>query len=123
MFFSLFMVAMLLLSHERDQAENTDRMAEGIISRLNRNLPDDVPPVKFKDITKEAGIDFKHFDHIRGSRIAEDMESGVAWVDYNNNGLQDLFLVNYSGPLDLSDEDLARSQAVSRLYRNNGNGT
>lgn len=96
---------------------------EGITSRLSRELPDDAPAVEFMDVTQHSGIDFRHFYGNRGSRIAEDMGSGIAWIDYNNNGWQDLFIVNYSGPVDMSNDVFDMSPATSRLYRNNGNGT
>lgn len=95
----------------------------GITSRLSRGIPVNIPNIRFKDITHKAGINFDHFNDIRGKKIAEDMGSGVAWIDYNNNGLQDLFIVNYSGPLDKPDEYLKTSSSQSKLYRNNGDGT
>lgn len=101
----------------------TGEQVEGVTSRLSRELPDDIPAVEFKDVTQQSGIDFRHFYGDRGSRIAEDMGSGVAWIDYNNNGWQDLFIVNYSGPVDMSDDVFDISPATSKLYRNNGDGT
>lgn len=96
---------------------------EGITSRLSRELPDDVPDVKFADVTNRVGINFTHFMNKRTARIAEDMGSGVAWIDYNNDGWEDLFIVNYSGSLDMPEADLVNSPATSKLYRNNADGT
>ncbi|TVQ05909.1 MAG: CRTAC1 family protein [Balneolaceae bacterium] len=96
---------------------------EGLTSRLARELPADVPPVQFDNVTEKTGIQFRHFYGERGSRITEDMGSGVAWIDYNNNGFQDLFIVNNSGPMGMSPEEFQNSPAHTKLYRNNGDGT
>ena len=47
------------------------------------------------------------------------MGSGVAWLDYDRDGTQDLYLVQ-SGPL----PDVAGNGAAgpNRLYRNTGHG-
>jgi hypothetical protein len=46
------------------------------------------------------------------------MGSGVAWGDFDNDGLDDLFVVSGGGSLDLPDSQLAPSV----LYRNLGDG-
>jgi enediyne biosynthesis protein E4 len=55
-------------------------------------------PVVFADITKESGI--AKFRHISGSpakeTIVETMGSGVALLDYDNDGWLDIYLVNGS---------------------------
>lgn len=101
----------------------SDSEAKGLTSKLDRDLPEDLPSIQFRNVTKEAGIQFKHFYGTRGSRITEDMGSGVAWVDYNNDGFQDLFILNNAGPMDLSSEEWQKSPATSKLYRNNGDET
>lgn len=107
-----------LVQQPETTGENT-----GLTSKLHRDLPDDLPPIHFQDVSREAGIQFKHFFGKRGSRITEDMGSGVAWVDYNNDGFQDLFLMNSSGAMDLNSEDFQNSPATTKLYKNNGDGS
>jgi hypothetical protein len=51
------------------------------------------------------------------------MGSGIAWGDFNNDGWQDVFLVNFSGSIDLTQEEISNSKAYSRLYVNNQDGT
>jgi hypothetical protein len=73
----------------------------------------------FEDVTAAAGIHFVHFDP-RTDRyyIQETMGSGVGWIDYDNDGWPDLFLVQ-DGPV----RPGAGPQPTCKLYRNNGDGT
>ncbi len=95
---------------------------EGITSSLTRDLPEDRPRVTFTDVTLDAGISFRHFDGVRSTQLPEDMGSGAAFGDYDNDGRPDLFLVNVSGPLTRSKEEQRRSLATNRLYHNEGGG-
>ncbi|HJS42527.1 MAG TPA: FG-GAP-like repeat-containing protein [Gemmatimonadales bacterium] len=96
---------------------------EGLTSELSRPLPRDYPRVTFVDVSREAGITFQHFWRQRTSQIAEDMGSGAAWGDYDNDGWPDLFLMNVAGPVTLRADSLQRSPAGCALYRNNRDGT
>lgn len=96
---------------------------EGVTSELSRSLPGDHPTVVFTDVTRQAGIGFRHFSGIRSSQLPEDMGSGAAWGDYDNDGWLDLAVANEVGPLSMSDADRRQSPARTTLYHNNGNGT
>jgi tetratricopeptide (TPR) repeat protein len=93
-----------------------------ITRALRRDLPADTPGVVFMDAAEESGLRFRHFSGARSTQLPEDMGSGAAWGDYDADGDPDLFLVNEAGPLTLSPEEAARSQATSRLFRNDGGG-
>jgi hypothetical protein len=52
-------------------------------------------PVNFTDITTAAGIGFKHNNGAFGGKLMpETFGSGVAFLDYNGDGYQDIFFVN-----------------------------
>ena len=84
-----------------------------------RNLPPGAPEPRFTDVTKAAGLaSFRQFQGARTSQLPEDMGSGVAWGDFDNDGLDDLFVVSGGGSLDLPASQLAPSV----LYHNLGDG-
>jgi tetratricopeptide (TPR) repeat protein len=96
---------------------------EGLTAQLDRSLPEDYPRVELADVTEEAGIRFRHFSGSRSSQLPEDMGSGAAWGDYDNDGWLDLYVANMAGPLTMTDEEVEVSPAHSVLYHNNGDGT
>jgi hypothetical protein len=84
-----------------------------------RQLPQGAPEPRFTDVTQAAGLaGFRQFQGARTSQLPEDMGSGVAWGDFDNDGLEDLFVVSGGGPLDAPASELAPSV----LYRNLGDG-
>jgi Tfp pilus assembly protein PilF len=95
----------------------------GLTADLSRSLPPDYPRVTFTDVTSAAGIHFTHFHGTRSSQLPEDMGSGAAWGDYDNDGWQDLVVVNEAGPLTMSAAERERSPARTTLYHNNRDGT
>ncbi len=123
---SIFVVLILVFffyKSGKKQSYTPGEKIEGLTSELSRNLPEGYPEVTFQDVTKEAGIDFQHYSGERTIQLPEDMGSGLAWGDYDNDGWQDFFIANFSGSMDLSDEELRSSPAHSQLYHNNQDGT
>jgi hypothetical protein len=100
------------------RAEVTSRVADPLLDP-GRRLPAGAPEPRFTDVTKAAGLaSFQQFHGWRTSQLPEDMGSGLAWGDFDNDGYEDLFVVSGGGALDLPDSQLAPSV----LYRNLGNG-
>ena len=122
----LFLVAAALLlwvTGSDDDEHRPGEAVEGLTSELARQVPADAPRVVFTDVTADAGIDFRHFAGTRSAQLPEDMGSGAAWGDYDNDGWPDLFVANAPGPLTRSPEELAASPARAALYHNEGDGT
>ena len=80
-----------------------------------------LPEVTFTDITEAAGIKFQHVTGAYGEKLLpETMGSGAAFLDYDNDGDQDLLLINSSAWRWKND---AGSDAVTpALYQNDGQG-
>src|SRR5579863_4689575 len=77
-------------------------------------------PIRFVDVAKSAGITFRHENAASSQKyLIETMGAGCAWIDYDQNGLLDLYLVNSAAT------QVFRPAAPLRgaLYRNNGDGT
>jgi hypothetical protein len=80
-----------------------------------------VPPVRFTDVTGPSGVRFFHTNGAFGQKLLpETMGSGVAVLDYDGDGLQDLLFVN-SCPWP-GHEDSGRAAPTLALYRNKGHG-
>ncbi len=76
-------------------------------------------PIEFTDVTAQAGIHFKHNSGAFGKKyLPETMGAGCAFLDYDNDGWQDLLLVN---SMDWPEHKTARSFLA--LYHNNKDGT
>ena len=80
----------------------------------------DVPKVAFADVTAAAGITFRHVNGSVGKKLLpETMGGGVAVIDFDNDGKQDLLFIN-SCPWP-GHSTMPRSTPV--LHRNRGDGT
>jgi enediyne biosynthesis protein E4 len=86
--------------------------------RERQTIP--VPRVRFTDITEAARVRFTHFNGATGLKfLPETMGPGVAVLDYDGDGFQDLLFVN--GRAWPGQRDPAGSSLT--LLRNRGDGT
>jgi enediyne biosynthesis protein E4 len=77
-------------------------------------------PIEFRDMTKQAGILFKHNSGAFGKKyLPETMGSGVCVLDYDNDGWQDILFVN---SMDWPGHKGA-AKSYPALYHNNKDGT
>ncbi len=78
-----------------------------------------IPDVHFTDITHNAGIDFVHTNGAYGDRLLpETMGGGGGFIDYDNDGDQDIILVNATYWPGKQQNNIP----TSRLYDNDGTG-
>ncbi|MDP6599750.1 MAG: VCBS repeat-containing protein, partial [Candidatus Poribacteria bacterium] len=86
-------------------------------SILERPIDPTMITFSFEDITEQSGLSFLHFGAVRSSLLPEDMGSGLAWGDYDNDGDDDLYVVNFGGSI-LQETP----EGSCALFRNNGDG-
>jgi hypothetical protein len=85
------------------------------------------PVIRFEDATDKAGIDFVHsFGSRQLGSLLEGTGAGCIWFDYNNSGLESLYVLN-GRPLDDSMHPYPLKEKPNppphnHLYRNDGNG-
>ena len=76
--------------------------------------------VSFVDVGPSSGITFHHNNAASPEKfLIETMGSGCGWIDYDQNGLLDLYLVNGAATKAYTPKQPLRSA----LYKNNGDGT
>lgn len=82
--------------------------------------PAKLVPIEFTDVTQAAGIKFRHHNGAYGKKyLPETTGAGAAFLDYDNDGWQDVLLIN---SMDFPDAPKKR-RSVMALYHNNQNGT
>lgn len=75
----------------------------------------------FTNVAQQAGIDFRFANGAKGRHyLIETTGSGCAFVDYNNDGLPDILLLQAGT---LPPERKPTQEPQNRLYRNKGDGT
>ncbi len=77
-------------------------------------------PLHFTDISQQSGLAAQNVsgDELKKKYLVEMNGSGIAFIDYNNDGYVDLFVVNgsrFGAP--------SSPPSTNHLYRNNGDGT
>lgn len=98
------------------------------IKRPATTAPQFPSPVTFTDITKQTGIDFRHYASPTAVKyLPETMGAGVGLVDIDNDGLLDIFFTNGA----LIEERMPKNSLPektdkkfwNRLYRQKKGGT
>ncbi len=76
-------------------------------------------PIEFSDVTSQAGIRFRHNSGAFGKKyLPETIGAGCAFLDYDNDGWQDILLVN-----SMDWPENKKRKSFLALYRNNKDGT
>src|SRR5215472_9330068 len=93
-------------------------------SAAESSAPDPTPsrpsgPIRFTDVTAQAGIHFKYNSGAYGKKLLpETMGPGVCVIDYDNDGWSDILFVN---SMDWPGHKIGKSYPA--LYHNNHDGT
>jgi hypothetical protein len=120
-FLAILFAAILLIAAADLLAGAFSKLARGPHDQSRAKSNDANPfSVEFRDVTREAGIHFRHERAASPQRLyLETMGAGVAWIDFNQDGYLDAFFVN-SGFTPFFHPAQPPQPA---LYRNNGDGT
>src|SRR5687767_4516980 len=92
-------------------------VSAAVAGYLFRARPSDPEPIDpwFQEVADEAGVDFVHRVGDPSTYAMPQINgSGVAVLDFDGDGLLDLYFLTHGGP---------GSPSTNRLYRNKGGGS
>ena len=94
-------------------------LAVFVIAQTGIEATAETSSIQFRDVTQQAGIRFTHNNGAFGKKfLPETMGPGVAFIDYDNDGWPDIFLVN-----GMDWPGHVQKHATPKLYHNNHDGT
>jgi hypothetical protein len=94
-------------------------LAMVLVGQPGIGAPPESSTVQFRDVTRQAGIRLVHNNGAFGKKfLPETMGPGVAFIDYDNDGWPDIFLVN-----GMDWPGHVQKHSTLRLYHNNHDGT
>jgi len=100
-------------------AESADQATTQPAAPAATDVPRYSGPIQFADATASAGINFKHNSGAFGKKyLPETLGSGCAFLDYDNDGWQDVLLIN-----SMNWPGGKGGRSYPALYHNNQNGT
>lgn len=113
-------VAGVVFVTSRPSTPETQEAAEVKLPEKREQAAVEVPELTFTDVTAAAGIDFVHDNRLTGDKLLpETMGGGCAFLDYDNDGDQDILLVDSNR---WPSEPARPDEPSLRLYANDGAG-
>jgi hypothetical protein len=94
-------------------------LAALLLAQARTGATPEISSIQFRDVTQQAGIRFVHNNGAFGKKfLPETMGPGVAFIDYDNDGWPDIFLVN-----GMDWPGHVQKHSTPKLYHNNHDGT
>src|SRR6266849_3665390 len=94
-------------------------LAIALFGQTGSRATPETSTIQFRDVTQSAGIRFLHNNAAFGKKfLPETMGPGVAFIDYDNDGWPDIFLVN-----GMDWPGHVQKHSTPRLDHNNHDGT
>jgi hypothetical protein len=123
---SLLLAVIISLSGCKKSATENTTAQEATAEQTSQAPPAPTPQgprpsgaIEFTDITAQAGIRFKHNSGAFGKKyLPETIGAGAAFLDYDNDGWQDILLVNSA-----DWPENKKKKSFLALYHNNQDGT
>ncbi len=120
----LLLVMILLLSACKQPVATPGAAPTEVATQTSSPSPSPTPPrpsgpIEFADVSAQSGIHFKHNSGAFGKKyLPETLGTGCAFLDFDNDGWQDIFIVNST-----AWPERKTPRTVSALYHNNQDGT
>lgn len=114
-------VGLVYALNQRKAAPPTPKLTKLVAPEAVPAPAAEIPSARFTDVTSASGVTFTHVCGAYGEKLLpETMGGGVAFLDYDNDGHQDLLLINSAyWPGHLPD---GAKPAFPALYHNDGHG-
>jgi enediyne biosynthesis protein E4 len=118
--------ALLWVNRRADSQSSLPSASQGALSgkTASRSQLDHIPALPFVDITSQSGITFIHTNGAYGEKLLpETMGGGVAFLDFDSDGDQDLLFVNsgewpFKSQIPNSKSPASQNASTITLYRN-----
>src|SRR6185369_3369217 len=119
----LIILALFLVSCKQPASNGSAATAPTEQTAVASPSPSPTPPrpsgaIEYTDVTNEAGIHFKHNSGAFGKKyLPETIGAGGAFLDYDNDGWQDILLIN-----SMDWPENKKRKSFPALYHNNKDG-
>lgn len=120
-FFTIVILLLVAGCQKKEEKKEVLEFTEDSESFTSDKQEEQINAIALTDVTEASGIDFTHVNGAFGKKwMPETVGSGGGFIDYNNDGWPDIFLVNGST---WSGHDTRVQQPGPALFENNKDGT